>query len=628
MTAPAFAVDCPYPIKQSSDRHPESHRPPIAGGTLSPTPLAVITAWIAYRDDLINRRTYRVWWALAEVADRRDIAKARGVHPFHFTVEHIIKCLSTSAPVRRVDVEVGFERLAELGLAVMTRTKIVFVNDFAAIHDRVLRHEVVASIENLEVGQFLDKPMTVPRRMVAAWLQEARGSRVAMGVELGLLVRIAFMSRYPDWRGCVKGWWLEVFSGGSRSAVKRELQGLERDRKFERIETKQRVLNKCGQWWLLNPDATYGSEARAEEPTGTDLCGKVVEMGPLDSGKGNKIGPLKNHIRPSDEKENHTQVSRARTRGVTHGVFTQHPKALSVGGHQQAQETLPAQGQRRESLRGIQRWELRDPGAVNRLFEAAVEAGHVSDTLADRRLVFELACHAVRVGKFAGALFYRDLVTPAYHRFISAEDEDVAGRMLAELEAPTDEALSVATAAYVGAGDSPAVVPAANGDRAGVDGASEGLPDDVDVVRTLSLALMGQGVPLDQAFDAVMAIPEGRRRLAGWDRERWDAAYRKAVGGTVQGPADDGAVVVADNEVDELDCDAGDIGSSRVRGTLTDEDRDRGVSQDKARPWESDPVIVAHEAGVLFSLWPRDGVGDPVWHAKGLANDSDTEVSS
>ena len=130
---------------------------------------------------------------------------------------------------------------------------------------------------------------------------------------------------------------------------------------------------------------------------------------------------------------------------------------------------------------------------------------------------------------------------------------------------------------------------AANGDRAGVDGASEWLPDDVDVVRTLGLALMGQGVLLDQAFDAVMAVPEGRRRLVGWNRECWEAAYRKAVGGTVQRPGDEGVACDEGKAVDddERDFDAGDTGPSGVRGTASGEDG--GVGNGAVCPWEINP---------------------------------------
>ena len=198
--------------------------------------------------------------------------------------------------------------------------------------------------------------------------------------------------------------------------------------------------------------------------------------------------------------------------------------------------------------------------------------------------------------------------------FVSGEDDDATGRMIAVLEAPTDDVLSVAATAYASAGDSPAVVLAANGDRAGVDGASEWLPDDVDVVRTLGLALMGQGVLLDQAFDAVMAVPEGRRRLVGWNRECWEAAYRKAVGGTVQRPGDEGAACDEGKAVDddERDFDAGDTGPSGVRGTASGEDG--GVGNGAVCPWEINPerrvYLERNVNAVTETLLP----GDRCWH--------------
>ena len=432
MAASAVATDRTHHRGELSPPCPEPHRPPIEGGTLSTTPLALLAAWAAYLLRLIDLRTYRVWWALVEVHARHEIVKRRGAHPCHFTVEHVIKALGVSAPMRRVDVEVALERLAELGLVVMTKRKLVFVDDVAGILLPELRHEVFDLIEDFEVGQWLDQPMSIPRRMISAWRQQARGSRVGMGVQLGLLLRIAFMSRYGDYRGCVKGPWLEAFSGGSRSAVKLWLQRLERDRLFERLPTPQRVLQQHGQWWRLNPAVPDEPHSPTREPTRADFCGKVVEIGPPPCGQQTEIGPpLNNQVSPFGR-------SRNQIHGETPATFGASPHHLI-----EKRRLTPDVNRLPVPWRDIQHPHLENPLSLRDIYHQVVDRGYVTAGKAGLLTVFTQTQRVLRgtrkPGKDRirnpGAALRWSLEHLEAPRCGSDADEDKARALMAELDA-------------------------------------------------------------------------------------------------------------------------------------------------------------------------------------------------
>ena len=416
MAAPAVSLDRTYPSRSSS--HPrKASRPRIEGGTVAVRPASLVGIAAAYIHHFVERAEVRVWGALLELREQYRLGVASGGgRPV--TAERVAGLLgiSTSAAEKGIDV------LLDLGLVVLDSPVPTFLVAAWQVQNPGLRRHVQRLMQM--VGQSHAKSMPLPRRVLCVWYKQRRGGRVEFGVHVGMLLRVMFMSRYDDYKGSIPLSWLEDFADAPRSSVKAARSRLVADGLFETLPTDARVVTRCGPWYRLVPGALGPPDENVPSP---------VEKSPEN------IPACQNHTRPSDERENHTRTFRTRTKNVTRGVFTQHPETLSADGYQQAQETLPEQGHQRGSLRGIQRWELRDPQAVDRLFEAAVEAGHVSDTSADRRLVFELACHAVRIGKRKPALFYRCLVTPPYHRFVSAEDEDAARRMLAELEAGTDD---------------------------------------------------------------------------------------------------------------------------------------------------------------------------------------------
>lgn len=416
MAALAISLDHAYPSRSSSHPH-KATRPRIEGGTVAVRPASLVGIAAAYTHHFVERAEVRVWGALLELREQYRLGVASGGgRPV--TAERVAGLLriSTSAAEKGIDV------LLDLGLVVLDSPVPTFLVAAWQVQNPGLRRHVQRLMQM--VGQSEAKSMPLPRRVLCVWYKQRRGGRVEFAVHVGLLLRVTFVSRYDDYKGCVPLSWLQNFADAPGSSVKAARSRLVADGLFETLPTDARVVTRCGPWYRLVPGALGPPDENVPSP---------VEKSPEN------IPACQNHARPSDKRENQTCTSPPHTKDATRGIFTQHPETLSANGYQQGQGGLPAQSHQRGSLRGIQRWELRDPQAVDRLFEAAVEAGHVSDTPVDRRLVFELACHAVRIGKRKPALFYCLLVTPPYHRFISAEDEDVARRMLAELEAGTDD---------------------------------------------------------------------------------------------------------------------------------------------------------------------------------------------
>ena len=465
MAASAVATDRTHHRGESSSPYPESNRPPIVGGTLSPTPLALIAAWCAYLRGVIGWPQFRVWLALVEVHTRHEIVKRRGADPFHFTPEYVIKALGVSAPMRRVDVEVALEHLAELGLVVMTKTKLIFVDDVAGILLPELRHEVVDLIGALKIGQILTKAMKIPRRMVSAWRQQGRGSRVGVGVLLGLLVRTMMNDdEYGDYRGCVTGAWLEIFSGGSRSSVKRRLQALEKTRLFERLPTCQRVLQRYGQWWRLNPQV----------PKEASVCGKVRDIGPPPCEQASEIGPpLKNQVSPVGRYRN--QV---------------HTMCAEPGAYQRLQNQKTDRPAPHVDEQTTHWWDIQSRHLKNRLSLESIHRQAVDRELmpAGDAGLREVAVQAQRVLRKArereirnpGAVLRWTLEHPEAPRDGAIEDDERARALLADLQgASRDEAAqlmtsveaTVADVASIGADNDPGCDEGRDG-SAGEKGAS------------------------------------------------------------------------------------------------------------------------------------------------------------
>ena len=500
MAAPAVSSDRTYPSHFSSHEFDKgdsrADKVPVPGGLIWLPPVAVLAAYVAFHEGVIAWPGYRVWWACVEVHARREIARRQGCALAPVSAAHVIDALGRDAPMPGVDVERNLEDLHLIVLGVLTKANIHFPDAIDMIQNADVRAGVASWAG--ELGQRLESRVGIPRRLVTAWRQQARGFPIPMGVAVGLVFRVLMSGRYPDYRGHVKARWLERFSGGSGRSVQRAIASLVSEGGvFERLDVTQRELQRYGIRFRL----------KIEEKGKGERCGTSDELSSL---------PVENPVRcrPSVEKPvaPDTRVKRNQKHAYTasnHGAC-QHDSGLnSDNGHRRTSEGKEnTTRQRVRSLSRITRATLRDPEALQGLFEVAVEQSYAR--LEDRPVIFALACHALRVGRDPAALFYQGVVkNPAIRGYVSGADEDAAAALLAELGEPTAAEWSKVKAAAAGGADT----------------------DDVQFVLRIMQGAMGEGVGVDEMFALLQADGKGRALLEDWGRERWEAAVNEAEAG-------------------------------------------------------------------------------------------------
>ena len=148
----------------------------------------------------------------------------------------------------------------------------------------------------------------------------------------------------------------------------------------------------------------------------------------------------------------------------------------------------------------IQPLDLHTPKRREQLYQAALAVRVISPTEANKHTFFAAVAHATRVAtQNACGLLRRLVETPAYHRFISQPDEDQASLWLhthqsqpTPLAQPPDEFANA--------------------------------PHDQDIVSFLRSRLQEAGFPTDNSYALIRTTQEGRTRLPGWTKDRWDRA--------------------------------------------------------------------------------------------------------
>ena len=434
----------------------EPHRPPIAGGTLSVIPLALLAATLAYCRGIIPWFTFRVWAALVEVRARHDIAMRRGAAAFPFTVAHVVNALGgdADASMRQCDVDYALEDIAALGVVVMTKKRIIFVDDVDGILDPQLRDEVAEAIEDLEIGQTLHLGMSMPRQIVSQWRRQARGSHVAVAVLVGLLLRTMMENdKYPDYRGCVKIGWLQRFSGGTRSGVKRALRALEASDLFGRLWAEQHVLNRYGQWYRLNPDVPVDGDRakpRAPHPDSGEADEVAATAAVCDKGGGNNPPPHCTFT--ENDPPDLNQVSPfGRSKNQVHAYAHKKPGAYQRLQNPQTRNLAPHVTRLPVPWWDIQPQHLKNRSSLENLHRQAVDRGLMPAGDAGLR---EVAVQVERVLRKArereirnpGAVLRWTLEHPEAPRDGAIEDDERARALLADLQgASRDEAAQLMT---------------------------------------------------------------------------------------------------------------------------------------------------------------------------------------
>lgn len=481
----------------------ESKRKP-EGGFCFFTGTQFAMAWTALREGKINLREFRVYFALAEMKNRRCQDDQR---PPKFTPREIRKLVGGV----RGEREAVHKLLAVGLLRQVTKTNIEFATDPSE-----LRFEPKTLDDTLAKIPNRDRRVPVPRRIVRLIAGGAR--RTLIATILGHLIRCLFYKHgLCQPKGCVKASWIADVFGISERAVKEQRQHLIALGWLLPQKTPQRTLNAHGLWVAINLAWDGLSVAKetlrqpAEEEESTAAEEETPEPAPqpaLQPCKEPAPPPAQNLLKtlppsPPYKEENKEPLPR--------GSKNQKPACGGRSGvyNSQSRET-GTQADRRPTLRDVKAEDLSDPARLLELHAQAVAAGYITSSEAARLNFFAAANHARVIGsKNPPGLFVR-IVRSGLWSFLTQADEDVARVQLRQL-------------LYPEAREGPPGLPRFSEAARRLPARRE-LSADARFVRDITNVLRQRGVPESSVWRLV------NRERPEWTRERWDQAQAELQG--------------------------------------------------------------------------------------------------
>lgn len=361
--------------------NPTRRFPAIPGGSYSIPPLALIIVWAAYRQRKLGWLALRVWLALWEIKCWHEARSNSGSTPYYDTSRIASAIRSPNVATRRL--KAALSTLQHLGLINFTSSTIWIAASLDDLQDAELRHLAKQMTANIGHAN-LARGLRMPRRMLVYLMTSQRPKPVYAGVMFALLIRTMLTKRYETYKGCCTATWIALTFGGDPSSIKSARAQLIADGWFARLETPQRVRQRCGEWVVLVIEPSVENHDETEPLT------------PLKSGETEP--PIQNQSL-SDEIETN--------------------QSLQPGVSQPKWEN-------------IQPLDLHTPERREQLYHAALSVGVIPSTEASRRTFYAAIARAIRVAKKNACGLLRQLVeTPAYHQFISQADEDQASIWLA-----------------------------------------------------------------------------------------------------------------------------------------------------------------------------------------------------
>ena len=435
--------DSPHNTKQK----PQS--PPIPGGSYSIPPIALIILWAAYRQQKLDWLALRVWLALWEIKSWHQ-ARSNSDNIPHYDASQIASAIkSPSLTAKRITT--ALSTLGHLNLVNFASTTLWITTDLAELQDFELRQLAEQMVSNIGHDN-VSRGLRMPRRMLVYLMTSQRARPVYAGVMLALLIRTMLTKRYGAYKGCCTASWIALVFGGDPSSIKSARARLIEDGWFNRLETPQRVRQRYGEWVVLVIEHPVGNLTETEPPV-------PPKWGVTEP-------PLQNQSL-SDEIETN--------------------QSLQPGASQPDWEN-------------IQPLDLHTPKRRELLYHAALAAGVIPSSEAQKRTFFAAIAHAVRVARRNTCGFLRRLVeTPAYHRFISQAAEDQSSFWLAAQQ-PHLKLDSLLPNEF------------------------RNDPHDQRIVSYLRDRLRKAGFDTDNCFALIMTTHEGKKHLPGWTQDRWDIA--------------------------------------------------------------------------------------------------------
>lgn len=420
--------------------------PVIPGGSYSIPPVSLIMVWAAYRQRKLDWLALRVWLALWEIRCWNEARTKPNPSPRYNTSQITAALRSPKLTAQRL--QAALSALKHANLVQFSPTTIWIATSIDDLHDPEL-HQLAAQMLSNIGHPNADRGLRIPRRMFVFLMASRRPRPVYAGVMLALLVRTMLTKRYSNYKGCCTAGWIALVFGGDPSTIKSARARLIADGWFVRLKTPQRVRQRYGEWVAL----VIGQPVENHHETEPPGRPKPAETEP----------PLKNQ-------------------SLSYEIETN--QSLRTGASQPVWHHL-------QSL------DLRTPERRGRVYRAAITAGVIRPTEAQKLTFFAAIARARRVATRNPCGFMRRLVeTPDYHRFISQRDEEEASRWLKPQRPKLDACPQTVS--------EPA--------------------RDQQIVTHLKRRLSEAGFNARNLFALLMTTEDGKRLLTGWTQNRWDQA--------------------------------------------------------------------------------------------------------
>lgn len=336
---------------------------------------AILSAWLAYRNEIIELLDLRVWFVCFELLARRCGAK-NGRPPRYSHAE--LQTLVGNSSER--SVRASLRRLERAGLVHWSNSKVWVAQKASDMAHLDPSHQTLMA----------DRPVPIPRRLLRYLAGVQRPVLIATTV--GHLLRGMYLRRGTCVSGgrCKASWIAEVFGVDIRN-VKAGRRTLTQNGWLVAAISSQTAMNRWGHAFVIN----------------LEWC---LKRAPSTS-KSPPPGACNDAQSPPPEKNKKLLI----------GSGTQEPAKRRASGAYARNAADRAPCFRRVVLDDLQR-----PMRTAALFADAVRAGRVKNTLCDRLLVFAAAEHAKAYGVKNPCGLFVWLVQQRRWTHINQRDEDRA----------------------------------------------------------------------------------------------------------------------------------------------------------------------------------------------------------
>ena len=478
-------------LAERTAQHKPKNRPPaIPGGVHMIPPLAAVSVLAAFIMKLITWRDLCTWVALWEIRTWRDTRDPAHRNIFRFSTSRVAQALGR----RRAGshLKKSLAQLHHLGLAHLSPTEISFAECLDALPPELQTEtkRILRVLGNTNSS----RAIRMPRRLMRHILKSPRPRPVRAAVIFGMLLRIMMIKRNGWYKGCLTTALLVEVSGFNESRIKHERASLVPEGFFERLETPARVRQQRGNWYAL---------------------GHAFPV-LLDLHKGLKPQPTRAPNRPARQPPFRKP---APSEGIERNQFLASRLGASRSPSNQGPPGEP-------NWNRIAPDDMRQPHRRAALFADACRQSAIGNNPAEKLWFYAAIARATRLGNINPCGFLRRIVeSKTCSGFIADCDEDQArGWLAAECSPDLDPAAARDVLRRISQPPAGGERPCQTGkDNATLPPVTEHLPDFL-IVQHLAHSLKQAGFPTRNAFDLIMTTHEGRTRLPGWTRARWDKA--------------------------------------------------------------------------------------------------------